>query len=67
MLAHCRTLIKAKVELDRNIARIYVILHCDHFSIFSKGTNCEITTRDQCAHRVVISQSVPLLRMLKWL
>ncbi len=33
---------KAKVELDRNIAHIYVILHRDHFTILSKGTNCEI-------------------------
>ena len=35
------------VELDRNIAHIYVILHCNHFSILSKGTDYEITTRDQ--------------------
>ena len=34
---------KAKVELDRNIAHIYVILHRNHFSILSKGTDCEIT------------------------
>ncbi len=39
--------IKAKVELDRNLAHIYVILHCNHFSILSKGTDCEITTRDK--------------------
>ncbi len=34
------------MELDRNIAHIYVILHLNHFSILSKGTDCEITTRD---------------------
>ncbi len=31
------------MELDRNIANIYVILHCNNFSILSKDTNCEIS------------------------
>ncbi len=51
---------KAKVELDRNIAHIYVILHRNRFSILSKGTDCEITTRDHGSSNQVAPPKWPL-------
>ncbi len=37
---------KRMARFPKGIAHIYVILYCNHFSILSKGTNCEKTTRD---------------------
>ena len=44
-ILHCDSP-KKMARFPQDIAHVYVILHCNHFIILSKGTNCEITTRD---------------------
>ena len=43
----------------QDIAHIHVILHCNNFIILSKGTDCEITTRDQGYSSVVTAARGP--------
>ncbi len=54
---------EAIVEDPQDIAHIYGSLHCNHFSLHSKVTDCETTT----TNIVLVSQAVALLEMMNWL